>query len=206
MKISRRETLHAKPVPVAPVGLPPAARLASLLDCGPKGTSRNRKLPAALTLALSVQQCLTQNRSYHSVLAAYGSEMPHRDLPTESAYSQARSRLSTGQIDSAAASLASHFARAAPSFLEGRGLLALDAVDFSVEDTDENRETWTYPSGQKPDFRMSRSQFPFPRASDTMGPNWSGWYDCGRFLLKASSTISMSLSVMAPSEWHITRL
>lgn len=143
-------TLHAQSVPAAPVGLPPAVRLASLLDCGPKGTSRNRKLPAALTMALSVQQCLTQNRSYRSVLAAYGSELPRRDLPTESAYSQARSRLSTGQIDSAAASLASHFARAAPSFLKGRRLLALDAADFSVEDTDENREAWTYPSGQKP--------------------------------------------------------
>ena len=142
--------LHAPPVPVVPVGLPPAVRLASLLDCGPKGKSRSRKLPAELTLALSVQQCLTQNRSYRSVLAAYGSELPRRKLPSESAYSQARARLSTAQIDSAATSLSSHFARAAPSFLKGRRLLALDAADFSVEDTAENREAWTYPSGQKP--------------------------------------------------------
>ena len=84
-----------------------------------------------------------------------------------------------------------------------RTLFAPPAGEDLVHWTSQERIVATE---QAPDFRMSRSQFPFPRASDTMGPNWSGWYDCGRFLLKASSTISMSLSVMAPSEWHITRL
>lgn len=143
------KTLHASPVPSAPAAVPSAARLASILDCGPKGPRRNRKLPPPLALALFLQQCLDRNLSLRAVLSTYGSELPGRDLPGESAYCQARSRLSLEQIACASASVASRFERVASAFLKGRLLLALDAADFTVEDTAANRSAWTYPSGQK---------------------------------------------------------
>ena len=126
--------------------------LVPLISCGPKGNSRNRSLPAPLVVCLFALQALYGNLSCRGILAIFASATRLRKVPTDSAYCQARRRLRPEHFDSAERTLAKlgKGRCVRPACFEGYDLKAIDATDFTVMDTPENRDAWTYPTGQKP--------------------------------------------------------
>lgn len=126
-------------------------RISAWLDCGPKlPGARIRKLPPSLALALWISQALNRNLSCLGVLALLGSRFGLGDVPSTSAFCQARSRLSERQIDNADRAVAARFAPSGPSILAGRPLKVVDGVSFTTMDTRENRNAFSCPAGQKP--------------------------------------------------------
>ncbi len=135
-----------RPVPPPEVLL---ARLLPWIDCGPKGSARNRLLPAPLVVALLVLQALCRNLSCRGVLALLGARLGLDAVPSSSAYCQARARLSAKQLDAADRALAGRAPQWRGTRFAGRALKALDSTTFTVLDTAQNRAAWSCPSGQR---------------------------------------------------------
>lgn len=137
------------------------------LQASQRGTQRERKLPAPLTLWLAIGMALYRNLSIKNILQRMGNVMGVGSLwekgqvPASSSGIEARDRLGWGPLRWLSKKLGEWILETYRDQMSWKGMLvlALDGTTFKVPDSDENRRRFGLPGASR-----GRAAFPQMRA------------------------------------------
>jgi Transposase DDE domain/Insertion element 4 transposase N-terminal len=120
--------------------------------------SRRRKLPLSITFWAFISQALSPRSSCRETVIRIEAwwrweQLRQAQSLTDSAYCQARARLSLDLLRMILAQVAYHLERNVlkhEKWLQGRPVKVVDGTSFSMPDTADNQAQWPQPSCQKP--------------------------------------------------------
>lgn len=120
--------------------------------------SRRRKLPLSITFWAFISQALSPRSTCRDTVARIEAwwrweQLRQAQSLTDSAYCQARARLSLDLLRMILAQVAYYLNQHVlkhETWLQGRKVKVVDGTSFSMADTPENQALWPQPSSQKP--------------------------------------------------------